>query len=101
MSPAATRTLDLMQLTDVMATHVVSVSPDTKLGDAARRMVEADVGAAMVLDEAGDLAGVITERDLMRCVSDGTDPDDPRRAAHDHPRADRRRPTRTSPRRWR
>src|SRR6478672_1002447 len=66
-----------MQLTDVMATHVVSVSSQTKIGDAARRMVEADVGAAMVLDEAGDLEGVITERDLMRCVSEGTDPETP------------------------
>jgi CBS domain-containing protein len=66
-----------MQLTDVMATHVVSVSPQTKLGDAARRMVEADVGAAIVLEENGDLAGVITERDLMRSVSDATDPDTP------------------------
>ncbi len=66
-----------MQLTDVMATHVVSVSPQTKLGDAARRMVEADVGAAIVLEDSGDLAGVITERDLMRSVSDATDPDTP------------------------
>jgi CBS domain-containing protein len=66
-----------MQLTDVMATQVVSVAPDTRLGDAARRMVEADVGAAVVIDDAGDLTGVITERDLMRCVSDGTDPDTP------------------------
>jgi CBS domain-containing protein len=66
-----------MQLTDVMATHVLSVSPETTLGDAARRMVEADVGAAVVTDAAGDLAGVITERDLMRCVSDGTDPATP------------------------
>jgi signal-transduction protein with cAMP-binding, CBS, and nucleotidyltransferase domain len=31
----------------------------------------------MVLDEAGDLEGVITERDLMRCVSEGTDPETP------------------------
>jgi len=66
-----------MQLTDVMATHVVSVSPATRLGDAARRMVEADVGAAMVVDEHGELVGVITERDLMRCVSEGTDPSTP------------------------
>ncbi len=66
-----------MQLTDVMATQVVSVAPDTRLGDAARRMVETDVGAAVVIDAAGDLTGVITERDLMRCVSDGTDPDTP------------------------
>jgi CBS domain-containing protein len=66
-----------MELTDVMATHVVTVSPDTQIGDAARRMVEADVGAAMVVDEAGDLVGVISERDLMRCVSDGIDPATP------------------------
>jgi CBS domain-containing protein len=66
-----------MQLTDVMATQVVSVAPDTRLGDAARRMVETDVGAAVVIDAAGDLTGVITERDLMRCVSDGTDPSTP------------------------
>jgi CBS domain-containing protein len=66
-----------MELTDVMATDVVTVSPDMQVGDAARRMVESDVGAAMVVDEAGDLVGVITERDLMRCVSDGTDPTTP------------------------
>jgi CBS domain-containing protein len=66
-----------MQLTDVMATQVVSVAPDTRLGDAARRMVDTDVGAAIVIDAAGDLTGVITERDLMRCVSDGTDPATP------------------------
>jgi CBS domain-containing protein len=66
-----------MHLTDVMATQVVSVSPDTMLGDAARRMVEVDIGAAVVLDESGDLVGVITERDLMRCVSEGTDPSTP------------------------
>ena len=66
-----------MQLTDVMATQVMSVSPQTRLGDAARRMVDADVGAAMVIDDSGDLVGVITERDLMRCVSEGTDPSTP------------------------
>jgi CBS domain-containing protein len=66
-----------MQLTDVMATQVVTVSPDTRIGDAARRMVDADIGAAMVMDGNGELVGVITERDLMRCVSDGTDPATP------------------------
>jgi CBS domain-containing protein len=66
-----------MHLTDVMATQVVSVSPDTMIGDAARRMVEVDIGAAVVIDESGVLVGVITERDLMRCVSEGTDPSMP------------------------
>ena len=66
-----------MQLTDVMATNVISVVPETPIGDAARRMVDADIGAAVVLDEKGDLCGVITERDLLRCVSDGIDPATP------------------------
>src|SRR3712207_5927223 len=60
-----------MQVTDVMATQVISVSPHTEIRDAARRMVDAEVGAAVVLDEAGELVGVITERDLLRCLSEG------------------------------
>jgi CBS domain-containing protein len=66
-----------MQLTDVMSTALVSVSPETRIGDAARRMVEADVGAAIVLATGDDLVGVITERDLLRCVSEGVDPNVP------------------------
>ena len=62
-----------MQLTDVMSTNVVSVAPETQIGDAARRMIEADVGAAVVLTQTDDLVGVITERDLLRCVSENID----------------------------
>jgi CBS domain-containing protein len=60
-----------MQVTDVMATQVISVLPDTEIRDAARRMVDAEVGAAVVLDEASELVGVITERDLLRCLGEG------------------------------
>ena len=37
-------------------------------------MVEHDIGAAIVLADGDDLVGVITERDLLRCVSEGIDP---------------------------
>jgi CBS domain-containing protein len=66
-----------MQLTDVMATDVVSVRPDTSVGDAAHVMVGSDVGAALVLEEAGELVGVFTERDVMRCYSERVDPQTP------------------------
>ena len=66
-----------MRLTDVMSTQIVSITPETRVGDAARRMIEAETGAAMVLAEGDDLVGVITERDLLRCVSEGVDPDTP------------------------
>ena len=45
----AARYSGLVQLTDVMSTQIVSVAPATPIGDAARRMIEADTGAAMVL----------------------------------------------------
>ena len=57
-----------MQLADLMHTEVLSVSPETTMAEAARRMVERDTGAAVVLDD---------ERDLMRVVSDGVDPQVP------------------------
>jgi CBS domain-containing protein len=66
-----------MQLTDVMSTSLVSVSPEMRIGEAARRMVEHDVGAAMVMAPGDQLVGVITERDLLRCMSDGIDPATP------------------------
>ncbi len=40
-------------------------------------MIEHDTGAAMVLTAGDDLVGVITERDLLRCVSEGVDPATP------------------------
>lgn len=57
----------------MMSTQVVSVQVETTIGDAAQRMVERDTGAVLVLDPDGEMVGVITERDLLRCVSDGTD----------------------------
>jgi CBS domain-containing protein len=66
-----------MQLTDVMSTNLISVSPETRIGEAARKMVDSDVGAAIVLAPGDKLVGVITERDLMRCVSEGTEPNTP------------------------
>ena len=59
-----------MQLADLMTTDVVTVSPYTTIGDAARRMVARDTGAAVVMEE-DDLVGLISERDLMRAIPDG------------------------------
>jgi CBS domain-containing protein len=62
-----------MQLTDVMSTQIVSVKAESSIGDAARRMVEGDCGATVVLDESGKLIGVLTERDLLRGLSESVD----------------------------
>jgi CBS domain-containing protein len=62
-----------MEISDLMHTEVLAVRPETTMAEAARRMVERDTGAAVVLVE-GKLQGLVSERDLMRVVSDGVDP---------------------------
>jgi CBS domain-containing protein len=48
--------------------------PDEHLADVARRMRRDRVGAVAVM-VGGRLVGIITERDLMRAVADGVDPE--------------------------
>ena len=63
-----------MQVDDAMSEAIVSVGPSHTLREAAKRMTKRNVGAAIVID--GDLPGpgIFTERDLMRAISDGQDP---------------------------
>ena len=65
-----------MQLGDLMATDVLTVSPGTTLADAARRMIARETGAAVVFEDGG-LVGVISERDLMRAIPDACSPETP------------------------
>jgi CBS domain-containing protein len=53
-----------MNVQDVMNREVWSVEPRTLLVEAARRMVEHDIGFLPVLD-AGTLVGVVTDRDIV------------------------------------
>jgi CBS domain-containing protein len=59
---------------DIMTRAVLTVTPDTKLVDAASRMLEAHVSALPVLDTAGRLVGIISEGDLLRRAETGTEP---------------------------
>jgi len=51
---------------DVMTARIVTVGPETSLGDAARLMVEREVRALPVVDESGALLGMVTHRELLR-----------------------------------
>lgn len=54
---------------------VVGVAPSDPVLAAAQRMAEDRIGSVLVLDEAGHLAGIFTERDVMvRVVAAGKDP---------------------------
>src|SRR3954447_13941949 len=53
-----------------MSRDLLTVEPDLLLTEVARRMVAKDVGAVLVFD-GGRLAGILTERDVLRAVADG------------------------------
>ena len=66
-----------MQVQDVMSSPVLCCSTDATLDVAARLMWEGDCGAIPVVDSAGRLAGIVTDRDIcMACYTQGKAPRD-------------------------
>ena len=63
-----------MQVKDVMTQATVTESPQDSIRSAAERMWRQQTGS-LVITEDGQLAGIITERDLLRAVALGGDPD--------------------------
>ena len=63
-----------MQVRDVMTQAMITESPQDSLRSAAERMWRQQTGS-LIIAEAGQLIGIITERDLLRAVALGADPD--------------------------
>ena len=59
-------------LRDLMTTRVATTSPDASVAAAAAAMVDAHVGSAIVM-QGTFLAGVLTERDVLRAAASGAD----------------------------
>lgn len=49
--------------------RVVAVGPQDEVGAIARTLSEARIGAVLVRDAAGDLLGIVSERDIVRCIA--------------------------------
>lgn len=64
-----------MVVSDAMTDIVLTIGPSHTLRQAAAAMWDRGVGAAVVLDPEAPGPGVITERDLLRSVAAGEDPD--------------------------
>jgi len=58
----------------IMSRDVLTTAPGERLQATAGRMVERRVGAIVVLED-DRLAGILTERDVLRAVGAGYDPD--------------------------
>jgi CBS domain-containing protein len=60
---------------DTMTSHPHTISRRATAVEAAKAMLDEDVGSLPVLDEDGFLAGIITDRDIaLRVVAVGRDP---------------------------
>ena len=57
---------------DIMSTSVVDADPQTSVAAAAAAMVGAGVGSAVIM-QGSFLAGILTERDVLRAAASGQD----------------------------
>ena len=49
--------------------EVVSVGAQDEVGAIARILAEARIGAVLVRDGGGDVLGIVSERDIVRCIA--------------------------------
>ena len=64
-----------MEVREGMSSVVLTVGAGHTLREAARRMTEKGVGAAVVIDEEMPGPGVVSERDILISLGHGQDPD--------------------------
>ena len=64
-----------MKVRDAMTDEVLTIAPDRCLRDAAQFMTEHNVGAAVIVDPEQPGPGTVTERDVVRSLGSGEDPD--------------------------
>jgi CBS domain-containing protein len=62
----------MLTVRDLMTTRVVATSPDDPVADAAAAMVRQRVGSALIM-QGRFLAGILTERDVLRAAASGSD----------------------------
>lgn len=60
-------------LEEIMSREVLTTGADASIAEAARAMLKAQVGSAVVMDGAY-LVGIFTERDVVRAAASGSDP---------------------------
>src|SRR5215471_11604408 len=68
-----------MKVRDLELDKLLAVGPDTTLSEIARRMRRDDADSVAVMHR-GRLVGIVTERDMVRAMADGLDPQEARAA---------------------
>src|SRR5271167_1492824 len=61
----------VMKASDVMVTDVITVKPESNVPDVAELLLTNRISAVPVIDDAGNLVGIVSEGDLLRrCEAD-------------------------------
>src|SRR5437879_10798720 len=64
-----------MKVREIMTMNPSTAEIESTIEEIATLMKEADVGAIPILDDDRDLAGIVTDRDIVvRCIAEGRDP---------------------------
>lgn len=58
---------------DVMTRNVVTVGPDTPVNEIAQILINRHISAVPVVDDGGQIVGIVSEGDLMRRPESGTE----------------------------
>jgi CBS domain-containing protein len=64
-----------MQVREGMSEVVLTVGPSHTLREAAEKMVDRGIGAALVTDDERPVPAIVTERDILNSLGRGEDPD--------------------------
>jgi len=64
-----------VKVREAMSDNVFTITPGRTLREAAAFMTEHNVGAAVILDPEEPGPGIVTERDVVRSLGAGEDPD--------------------------
>jgi CBS domain-containing protein len=55
----------MLKAKDIMTTDVITVVPDTTIEELSRMLIKHKISGAPVVDDNGDLIGIVTENDLI------------------------------------
>jgi CBS domain-containing protein len=67
-----------MKAKDIMTRHVITIAPDGSILEALQLMLHHKVSGLPVIDNKGNLAGIVTEGDFLRRAETGTERKRPR-----------------------
>jgi len=62
-----------LHVRDIMRTDIVSVTPETTVRELVRSLAERRIGGVPVLNERGELVGIVTTTDLVRLAADAAE----------------------------